>query len=112
MPSASANDAGVDAAFGAADDSISREMLLKVKLTLMRVPVAQPELDGQCAQIISAGMTFCGAGVCTLRTENTGGAGNAPLPRNNLVRLICAGALWGIFLTRGVRYFQPRPPYF
>ncbi len=35
----------------AADDSIRREMPLKIRLTPMRVPIAQAELTGQRAQI-------------------------------------------------------------
>ena len=34
-----------------ADESIRREMPLKIRLTPMSVPIAQPELTGQCAQI-------------------------------------------------------------
>jgi hypothetical protein len=34
-----------------ADDSIRREMPLKIRLTPISVPIAQPELTGQRAQI-------------------------------------------------------------
>ena len=34
-----------------ADESIRREMPLKIRLTPMSVPIAQPELTGQRAQI-------------------------------------------------------------
>ena len=39
------------AGFEAADDSIRREIPLKIRLMPMSVPIAQIELDGQCAQI-------------------------------------------------------------